>query len=291
VALLVNERGQIAGNSYTSAEPSEACAQAEIGSLTTGAFLWDKGTMLDLGDFGGTCTFAFDLNNRGQVVGGSRLTGDQVQHPFLWDKGSLIDLGTLGGNLGTGIAINDAGDVAGWSTLPGDQTFHAALWRQGKLKDLGTVKGDVNSIAFHINALGQVVGVSVPPDGDFDTGHPFLWEDGGPMIDLNKLIPPGSSLQLTEPATINDRGEIAGNGFDADGNQHAFLLIPCDDDRVGRKRCEDDGQDGNSQAEQGPITSPAMTDSVPNKTRMGLVVGARPRFARGHHLPTLKTPN
>jgi hypothetical protein len=37
---------------------------------------------LDLGSFGGTCTFASDLNNRGEVAGFSTLAGDQVEHAF-----------------------------------------------------------------------------------------------------------------------------------------------------------------------------------------------------------------
>jgi len=228
MALLMNERGQVAGNSYTSSQPSDTCAQAEVGTLATDAFLWDNGVMTDLGNFGGTCTFAFDLNNRGEVVGGSRLAGDQEQHPFLWNGRKLIDLGTFGGTLGTAIALNDNSDAAGWASYSGDQVFHAALWRNGKITDLGTVEGDSASFAFSINALSQVVGVSVPPGGDFDSAHAFLW-DAGLMIDLNTLISGGGSLRLTEPETINDRGEIAGNGFDADGNQHAFLLVPCDE--------------------------------------------------------------
>jgi len=238
VALLVNEGGQIAGISYTSSEPSEVCAQAEVGSLTSAAFLWENGTMKDLGNFGGSCTFASDLNNRGQVVGGSFLTGDQASHPFLWNGSKLIDLATFGGSFGNAAALNDHGEVVGGANYPGDQVLHAALWRRGKITDLGTLTGDTASFAFTINASGQVAGVSVPPGGDCDSAHAFLWENGGPMVDLESLIPGGSSLRLTEPETINDRGEIAGNGFDADGNQHAFLLIPCDDDQLGTEACD-----------------------------------------------------
>ncbi len=54
-----------------------------------------------------------------------------------------------------------------------------------------------------------------------------MWENGGPAIDLNTLVPAGSDLTVTEPIYINDRGEIAGSALDADGNVHAFLLIPC----------------------------------------------------------------
>ena len=157
-AFVVNERGQVAGNSYTSTDPSERCAQFQIGFLTTGAFLWEKGTMKDLGNFGGTCTFAFDLNNRGQVVGGSALAGDQGQHPFLWDGKELTDLHTFGGDNGTAIAINEAGDAVGWATYP-DGTLRAALWRHGQeIKDLGALPDYPLTFAGDINASGQVVG-------------------------------------------------------------------------------------------------------------------------------------
>jgi hypothetical protein len=38
--------------------------------------------------------------------------------------------------------------------------------------------------------------------------HAFVWEEGGPALDLHTLIPPGSGMQLTNAFNINDRGEI-----------------------------------------------------------------------------------
>jgi hypothetical protein len=49
------------------------------------------------------------------------------------------------------------------------------------------------------------------------------------MVDLNTLIPPNSGLQLTLAHYINDRGEIAAYGTLTNGDQHAFLLIACDE--------------------------------------------------------------
>jgi hypothetical protein len=51
------------------------------------------------------------------------------------------------------------------------------------------------------------------------------------MIDLNSLIPPGASLQLTDAFEINERGEIAGMGVppgcaSEDECGHAFVLVP-----------------------------------------------------------------
>lgn len=242
-AFVINERGQVAGNSYVNTEPSARCAQFEIGTLTTGAFLWDKGRMKDLGNFGGTCTFAFDLNNRGEVVGASSLVGDQVQHPFLWDGRALIDLHTFGGDVGTAIAINEIGDAVGWATDP-DQVPHAALWKNGKIKDLGTLADFPFSFASDINAAGQVIGQLA--SSDFSQFRGFLWENGA-MVDLNSLIPPGSDLRVVFPETINDRGEIVGRARLHHGSEHAFLMVPCSETQAGAARC-DLVQDANAAA-------------------------------------------
>ena len=234
-AGFVNQRGQVAGISYTNSTPNPT-----TGIPTLDPFLWQDGTMLDLGTLGGTNGFPNGMNNRGQVVGASNLAGDQIFQPFLWDGKNLLDLGTLGGDFGQGIAINDAGEVAGGADLPGDQIHDAFLWRRGVMTDLGNL--GLTSYAHAISASGQVVGASRMADGT--TVHAFLWENVGPMIDLNTLIPANSSLTLVFPETINERGEIGGTGVPA-GCQtadvatcgHAFLLVPdgdCDSDCEGR---------------------------------------------------------
>ena len=112
--------------------------------------------------------------------------------------------------------------------------------------DLGTFPEDTSSNAYYVNSRGQVVGTSedrahmVIGVGE----HAFLWEKGGPMVDLNTLIPSGSSLQLTYAVAINDRGEIAGFGVppgvlpeEYETKGHAYILLPCDDDRP--RECDD----------------------------------------------------
>lgn len=58
------------------------------------------------------------------------------------------------------------------------------------------------------------------------------------MVDLNALVSPNSGIQLHEALQINNRGEIAGNGVDANGNNHAVLLIPCDENHPSVEGCD-----------------------------------------------------
>jgi len=234
-ALLVNERGQVVGLSYTSSAPGACFA------VTSGAFIWDKKNgMRDLGGFGGTCTAVAALNNQGQAVGQSLRTGDQSAAAYLWENGSIHELrGSLGGSQTGAIALNEQGKVVGFGNLRGDNTFHATLWKTVEsITDLGVVGADLCSYAAAINAKMQVVGASTPACDDFDdVARAFLWENGS-LFDLNSLIPPASDLYLQFTYAINDSGEIAGTGVDASGNQHAFLLIPCDENHPGIEGCD-----------------------------------------------------
>jgi probable HAF family extracellular repeat protein len=234
-AIRINERGQVIGDSYMSAAPG-ACFGA-----ASGAFVWDRESgMVDLGGFGGTCTFANDLNNRGQIVGASLVSGDAYQRAFLWQKDSLRDLGgSLGGNNTGAIAINENGESVGFGYLQGEATFHATLWRGvGQITDLGTVGSDPCSFAQGVNDLRQVVGDSSPSDCvNFDTSRAFLWEHGS-IVDLNILVPPNSPLYLLYSYTINNQGEIAVNGRDAHGIEQAALLIPCDENHADVEGCD-----------------------------------------------------
>lgn len=149
----------------------------------------------------------------------------------------LTDLGTLGGSEGFGAAINEAGNIAGYAQEQGDQVSHGFLWRNNVMIDLGTVGTDQCSLSFGLNSKDQVLGFSLPTC-DGSAIRASLWEDGGPMVDLNALVVPGSSLYLTIPGAINDRGEIAGRGVLPNGDQHAFLLIPCDENHPDIEGCD-----------------------------------------------------
>jgi len=224
LALVVNQRGQIAGQSYTGFTPNPT-----TGIPTIDAFLWENGKMKDLGSLGGTITYPLNLNSRGQVVGVSYLPGDQSNHGFVWDRGVLTDL-SLGGSAAWAFWNSDSGDVAGGSYLPGDQAFHAFFWSRGVISDLGTLGGDPCSGSNSVNSNRQAVGYS----GLCDVSRlrAFLWENDGPMVDLNALVEPPSDLYLSDGVYLNDRGEIVAIGITPEGGRHVVLLRPhgsCDD--------------------------------------------------------------
>jgi probable HAF family extracellular repeat protein len=275
VALLVNERGQIVGESYTADSippPTPSCSDFP---LTLHGFLWENDQMMDLGTLGGSCAFTYALNNRGQVVGQATLTGDQTSHPYMWDRKTkrMMDLGTLGGTYGFASWINDPGAVVGSATDQGDQALLAFLWKHGVISNLGTLPGNACSAADAINTTGQIVGGSGFNDAQFFPActdlveHAFLWENGT-MVDLNAFVPPGSDLTLNEAVFINDRGEISGLGMLSNGDQHAFLLIPCDENHPDVQGCSYSLMDAAAATRESP--GPVMhgpTNTAPRALR------------------------
>jgi len=238
VAYLINDSGQVAGVSYLNSKPSAWCASASDQgySLTTGAFFWENGTMHDIDGFGGTCTYALFLNDKGQVIGNSTLKGDQEQHPFLWDNGTLKDLGTFGGSIGSALWINNEGKVVGWATYPGDQIYDAALWDETGITDLGTL--EAYSFAQSINGHEQVVGFSTDTEGSDSAGnaHAFLLipcDENHPNIEdcdysvadaaSEKVSPTGSGQSVTQ-TEVADGSEPSPNGLTDAALRHSSSL-------------------------------------------------------------------
>jgi probable HAF family extracellular repeat protein len=276
MAGLINERGQVVGWSYTSSVPSPICAP-----LTTGSFLWDrKNGMKDIGGLGGTCTHALDLNDHGQIVGGSSLTGDTHFHPFVWEAATGVTdlLNPSDSSDGLAEGENAHGDVAGGAC--DSVTCYALLWRKsgGRWQKTTLSTSSQSAYSISINASEQVVG------NWFGTGA-FLSEDGGPMVDLNTLVPPGSGLQLFEADQINDRGEIAVQGADANGNNHSVLLIPCDKHHPGVEGCDYSLVDAAAVANADQAHAAPTSSAVTENSRMP--TGLRDRM-RG---PMFRRPN
>ncbi|MEK6776613.1 MAG: DUF3466 family protein [bacterium] len=228
----INEAGQVVGwsqtmmNGYVSA---------------THAFLWQKGSMTDIGAFSAISPRgeAFGINEVGQVVGWSET--DQGKRAFIWDSstGIMIPIAPLqGGTWSQASDINNQGQVIGgagipfsdehaflWDAVNGMQYLnmgqaHAInnqsqvvgndLWENGSITTLGFQP----YMAYGINNLPsvQVVGRS----GADNTQHAFLWQNNS-MQDLGTL---GGSM--SEAWAINDFSQVVGRA-DINGSSHAFL--------------------------------------------------------------------
>jgi probable HAF family extracellular repeat protein len=240
-ALFINERGQIVGQSYTVDSippPNVHCTDTP---LTLHAFFWENGNMVDLGTLGGSCSFAYGLNGNGQVVGQATLAGDEQDHPYIWEHGKMKDLGALGGTYGYASWLNDLGEVVGAASNEGDQALLAFRWKDGAMTKLGVLSGNACSVSDAINGTGQVVGGSGINEAAFfpvctdSVEHAFLWENDR-MIDLNSFVPKSSELTLNEAVFINHNGAISGFGTLPNGDQHVFVLVPCE---RGEDACEE----------------------------------------------------
>jgi probable HAF family extracellular repeat protein len=182
---------------------------------------------------GDTVGFAIGINDRGQVVGSSGLCSNTAippmpagPHAVLWERdGTPTDLGNLGGTNGIADAINNRGEVVGGASTK-DGIIHGFLWtKDGGIQDLGAYPGAILTVppcCNTINDEGQIVGFAI--DGTTFNSRALIWLNKV-MIDLNTLIPAGSPWYLQSADSINNAGEIAGQGT-INGEVHAFLATP-----------------------------------------------------------------
>jgi probable HAF family extracellular repeat protein len=218
--------GSLGGNgSWVNAvnDAGQAVGAARKASGAAVAFLYSGGVMQDLNSLaqnlppGVILAEAYGINNAGQVVGftnGARATA------FLYD-GAYHDLGTLDppyNGWSCGYAINSSGQVAGDSSGTSGG-YHAFLYSNDKMEDLGVLPGGLDSRAYGVNDLGQVVGYSTSATDV----RAFLYRDGV-MHDLNSLLVQGlpAGAVVAQAFGINDRGQIIATS----DRGRAYLLTP-----------------------------------------------------------------
>lgn len=214
----------LATSAFTGAARAVNQSGAIAGWVYDGEFkavIWTNGNQVKVP--GTSYAQAFALNNAGVVTGTYYGGPDNTLRAFKWSAGGTpVILPSLGGFTSEGNGINEQGDVVGDSmrVMSGDE--QAVWWTaSGQLVELGAFGGPASS-ARDINNHGQIVGYAL--DGSLDP-RAFLWEAGGPIVDLNTVLPPDSGWVLLSANAINDAGQIVGEGT-LNGEPRAFLLTP-----------------------------------------------------------------
>jgi probable HAF family extracellular repeat protein len=212
VGLLINDAGQIAGNSTTAHDDA------------THAFLWkNNGTpMTNLGTLGGTNSSVNAMNAAGQVTGESDEAGNTAQHAFLWRNNGtkMLDLGSLGGTYSTGYALNAAGQVVGWSTLADNTTYHVFVWRNDgtPLQDLNALidpldplRADVTlQYGIAINDAGQILATGI--NNRTGLSHAYFLQGTVLTLAPRSLAfgnQPLNTVSAAKPVTVTNTGAKA----------------------------------------------------------------------------------
>ena len=159
----LNNRGQVIGTSNLA---------GDLGP--THPFLWDRGSLIDLGTFGGNYGYAMGINDAGEVVGIATNQNDQALLAFLWKDGAMTNIGTLNGDDCSAAAqINSKGQIVG-SSFPcvsgPDGPARGFLWQNGLMTDLNAFVPSGSSLtlvnAGFINDRGEIAGLGMLPDGN-----------------------------------------------------------------------------------------------------------------------------
>ncbi len=113
----INSSGEIVGLSYTAGDAKRAFLYLPVDAYGLSAGMNDLGVLT-----GGSASWAFAINDDGEVVGTSDVTGG-AYHAFIWANGTMSDLNDLIDTSSAWVLtratdINDDGEIVGWGTNP-----------------------------------------------------------------------------------------------------------------------------------------------------------------------------
>jgi probable HAF family extracellular repeat protein len=231
-----------------------------VGYSNDHAFLYSNGEMSDLGTFDGVSSFAYGINDSGQIsgtvyTGGVYPAGGPIRKGFIRSGNVIQVFGSYQNSFWTeALDINNQGIVVGTFPIQGDVTRHAFIFDGHTFKDLGTLPGGAWARAQAINDHNQVVGGAGNQSGEdraflygngamkdlcaglandinhrghvvgASGGNAFFYRNNA-LIDLNTLLPPNSGWVLQQAMAINDHDQIVGVGT-VGGETHSFLISP-----------------------------------------------------------------
>jgi uncharacterized membrane protein len=196
-------------------------------------FVWSNGQVTPLAALPGSQRMtAIAINNEGLVIGYAQNPNNSFV-PVSWQNGAVMPINVPpGGDNSLTKAVNDHGAIAAYEIFRDENPgrSQAYVWHEGETTLLGRLNADLdNSQPTDINNAGVVVGVS------FAIGFPesaTMW-DGTRAQDLNDAIdrqdPAQPFVHLTEPALLNNHGELVIQGSDSrqpDGTRNWYLLTP-----------------------------------------------------------------
>jgi len=229
---------------------------------------------------GAFATSAFDINDRGVVVGNFAIDG--LAHGFVFQDAQFIDVTVANATNTELTGIGSDGSAVGDFQDANGRIHGIVRAEDGTVTVLPDPPAAFN-LPKDINARGVIVGNFFAPgctaytfhDGHY---HPFT-------IDL-----PDAGCAF--PHSINDRGQIVGNFVDANGMQHGFMLSP-------RRQCDSNDCDEYADARAQDISVPGVPTIMWSINEREEIVGAY-RVAgthfdhgvirRGHELRTIDYP-
>lgn len=234
----LNEKGQAVGytlveNEWTWVEPQEATrGRKRRGEQLPGvqrAFLWQEGTVTDLGalvhPFG--AAVAGDINDRGEIVGTATIAERRPNSFFpqwravIWRDGQLRQLpGINGMETGAG-TINNRGQVVGHGFVLSSANVNppaiGLLWEGDTVRELRTADGRAFS-PMSLNDEGIIAGQVVLPGGKSSAA--LLLSGTGEITDLAAL---SGRPDLAPPLSVNNRGQaIGGDVWSDTGGPYLF---------------------------------------------------------------------
>lgn len=176
---------------------------------------------------GDTVGYAYEVNNRGVIVGISGLKANGLAHAVMWRNGRVIDLGALGDKTqqksrnSSANGINRDGVVVGSSQTGEPNATHAVWWDTNRqIHDLGALPGALAASAQAINDKGVIVGYSKSSGSADAPEHAVAWVDGVPR-DLGVQ----AGRTMSHAYAINRAGTVVGTGDDDVGTVRQAALV------------------------------------------------------------------